>query len=162
MQNVAFHKWNTSQLHRPAERSRITSQTYITDNAPIFLTYIRDRNAGDFLFLQKRGGDSMLSDAIQTVKDAEAEAEARIIEAKNRAASIVKQAGMDADRIRKDAEQEAAADYSEEMEAAKEAGEQLLREASAAAGQECARLRQKAAEQEPAAIENVIRLVLGG
>lgn len=104
----------------------------------------------------------MLSDAIQTVKDAEAEAEARIIEAKSRAASIVKQAGMDADRIRKDAEQEAAADYSEEMEAAKEAGEQLLREASAAAGQECARFRQKAAEQEPAAIENVIRLVLGG
>jgi V/A-type H+-transporting ATPase subunit G/H len=104
----------------------------------------------------------MLSETIQTVKAAEAEAETRIAEARNRAASIVKQAGIDADRIRKDAEQDAAAYYEKTMREAMNAGEQRLKESAACDMQECFRLRQKAAEQEPEAVQKVIRLVLGG
>lgn len=104
----------------------------------------------------------MLSETIQTVKDAEAEAEARIAEARNRAASIVKQAGIDAERIRKDAEQDAIADYEKRMKEAMQAGKLQLNKTASADEQECSRLRQKAAELEPEAVQKVIRLVLGG
>jgi len=117
---------------------------------------------GIFVLSQKKGGNGMLSETIQEVKNAEAEADARIVDARNQAASIVRQAGVDADKIRKDAEKEAAADYDKTMEKAKKAGEDRLKEAAAEAVQQRSRLRQKTAEQEQAAIQTVIRLVLGG
>lgn len=106
------------------------------------------------------GGDILVKDTIQAIKDSEQKAEALLENAKKEAAEI-----------RENAEKEAAKIENEEIAKARERAENALQEARKAAGQkvemakkaadeEASQLRAKAGELEKTAVEGVIRKLL--
>ncbi|MGN0362838.1 MAG: hypothetical protein ACI4ET_08365 [Bilifractor sp.] len=110
---------------------------------------------------QEKEGDEMLADTIQAVKTAEDQAEQIIAQAHDQSSSLLHEARLDAERIREKADQDAQEMTARRIEEAKSAGNIRLKEASEDAAKKCAQLRSTASEEENAAIEKVISLVIG-
>ena len=92
----------------------------------------------------------MIENTIQAVKKAEAEADACLAEAKQKA-----------DQIRKDGEEAAEQDAARRMAEAKKAGEAALAKAGEEAEQEADALRTAAEGRKAEAIDAVVRTLFG-
>ena len=106
------------------------------------------------------GGDILVKDTIQAIKDTEQRAEEMTENARKEAAEIRENAKNEAAEIEKDMIAKARKRAQEALQEARKDADQKLEAAKQAAGEEASLLRDKAGELEKAAVEGVIQKLL--
>ena len=106
------------------------------------------------------GGDILVKDTIQAIKDTEQRAEEMTENARKEAAEIRENAKNEAAEIEKDMIEKARKRAQEALQEARKDADQKLEAAKQAAGEEASLLRDKAGELEKAAVEGVIQKLL--
>ena len=106
------------------------------------------------------GGDILVKDTIQAIKDTEQKAEELIERAKKEAAQLTEKAKMEAAQTEKDMIADAGRKAREALKEAEKAAAGKLETAKREAGAEAARLREKAGKLEETAVEGVIQKLL--
>ncbi|HJD40384.1 MAG TPA: hypothetical protein H9913_10195 [Candidatus Blautia stercoripullorum] len=106
------------------------------------------------------GGDILVKDTIQAIKDTEQRAEELVEKAQNEAARLTEKAKMEAVQIENDMIADAGRKAQEALKEAEKIAAEKLEAAKAEAGAEAAQLREKAGKLEGAAVEGVIQKLL--